>query len=317
MSAAWQQDAAAPPPVLILAAPGCPGQTLAAALGRHPGAYDLPELNLELAPLTDTFLRDLSGLRSVQMHGLLRALCHLLAGEQSMDAVDMARRWLTRRAHLPTDRLAREIAARLAPRVMVRPVTAALFDPGAALRLRETFARVRMVRLQCHPRRLGQAVMAQGGGAAARILGARARPADGAQPPGASQATAPPDPQELWLMAEQGADGICAGLPQDQIRALRLEDLHADPAAALADLAGWLGLPANAAALAAMQHPQASPFAGTGPFGAHTGGDITPLDRLCPDGDRAAALDGPLPWRSDGAGFRPEIRARAAAMGYA
>ncbi len=324
-------------PVFVLAAPGVPGQTLAAALGRNPVACDLPETNLELAGMLDALLREMQGLAAVRLHGLLRALAHLLAGEQTMDSVDMARRWLWRRMHLPTGHVARELTALLGSRRMIRPVTSALFDPGAMERLLATYPTARFVHLQMHPRRHGERVMAQAGGAAATLLGARD---DSVTPPVT-------DPQMLWLMADDAVAGLRATIGSDRFHMLRVEDLARDPAGQLARLAQALGLdtgpnpgpnPGRDAgpnpgpnpgpdAVARMCHPELSAFAGPGPFGAHLGGDILSIAAL-----RAAVLPalsaqsleeaidatltGPLPWRPDDGGLRPDVDVRARAVGY-
>lgn len=307
-------------PVLVVAAPGIPGATLAAALGRNPAACDLPELNLELSQMLDSLLREAQGLAAVRLHGLLRALAQLLAGEQSMDAVDMARRWLMRRIHLPTATVAREIAAVLAPRRMIRPVSAALFDPGAMERLPATFPQADIVVVQMHPRHHGARVMAQAGGAAAILYGARD---DSVTPPVT-------DPQMLWLMAETALDGLRATIPPARLHAVQVEALARDPAATLAGLARALRLEDSPDSVARMCHPEASPFAGPGPFGAHLAGDILGIAELrCAvlqlqmAHSREAALEaslaslaGPLPWRADAAPLCAEVRARAQAMGY-
>lgn len=302
------QNVTLPPPVFVLAAPGVPGQTLAAALGRNPGAYDLPECNLELSASVDTLLREMTGMRQGQMHGLLRALSHLLAGEQSMAGIEMARRWLTRHMHLPTAAVAQRLAAMLAPRRMVMPVTSALFEPGAAERLLAAFPQAEFVHLQMHPVAQGGAVMGQFGGAAALLLGA------------VDESVSPPmaDSQELWGMAEAGAAMFRAGVPPARFHAMHVEDLAADPARALVVLADALHLATDPAAVARMLRPEGSAFAGPGPFGAHLGGDVLDLAalRAAVPAEAALSLTGALPWRPDGVGLHPALRDQARAMGY-
>lgn len=291
----------------MLAAPGAPGATLAAALGRNPAAQDLPELALPLVGSVHALLADMTGLRGGQMHGLLRALSHLLAGEQTMAGIEMARRWLFARRHLDTADIAQDLARRIAPRVMVAPAGGVLFDPGAAARLIATFPQARLVHLQIHPCHHGQAVMAQAGGALAVLAGAQD---DSVIPP-------LPDPPALWLMAEEAMDALAARMAPAQPVTLRSEDLLADPAPALAALARALGLPAGPAALAAMLHPERSVFAGPGPWGAHLAGDIRPWARLAATmGPATAPLTGRQPWRDDGQPLPVPVRARAAAQGY-
>ncbi len=161
-----------PAPILVLSGPGMPGATLAAALGRNPGAFGLPALNLALEPTIDRYLDSLSGLRAGQMHGLLRLLALRLGGEQTIAAVAMARRWLMLRTHLPTDRILHEIAALFAPRRIVLPVTAELFDPGAAERLAATWDDAILVQTCIRPHNHATLLMAEAGGAAAILLGA-------------------------------------------------------------------------------------------------------------------------------------------------
>jgi len=214
---------------------------------------------------------------------------------------------------------------------MVRPVTAALFDKASLRRLRATFPQARYVTLHLHPRAYGTLMWTSTPGQVAlQLAGALDETTD---PP-------TPDPQELWLMAETALAEFLGGLPAAQVTALRIEDLLADPEAALAGLATALGLPADPAAVAAMRHPEASPFAGPGPMGAHSRSAIGTFAALAASLAPAslapaslapaslapasvaserpeAGLQGALAWRPDAATFRPEVRARARALGYA
>ena len=296
-----------PPPVFVLGAPTVPAQTLAAALGAGPASAALPELNLELMTTVDVFQREMTGIRTPQTHGLLRALSHLLAGEQTAPGIEMARRWLTRRAYMTTGMVAHEIAAHVAPRRMVVPVTAAIFDRPSLRRLSQTFPQAAFVHLTVHPLAYGRQLLADPiGPAALQLSGALDESLD---PP-------LPDPQELWLMTETAAEAFLADLPPERAICQRLEDLLADPKAALAALAGRLDLPADAQSVAAMMRPEGSVFAGVGPMGAHLPGTIRSL------ADHAAALPAPedlstpLPWRPDGAPLRDAVRDRAVALGY-
>lgn len=299
-----------PPPVFVLAAPGLPGQTLAAALGRGPGAYDLPELNLEQMATIDVLRREMIGIRAVQLHGLMRAIGHLYAGEQTQASVEMAGRWLSRRAYLSTAAVAGELASRLAPRRMVTPVTASVLDKASLRRLRAAFPKASYLHLHLHPHQYGRHLLnSVAGRVAVQLSGAL------------DESTTPPtpDPQVLWLMAETAIAEFTAGLDADQqLIEVRAEALARAPGPLLAGLAGALGLPNDAAALAAMMSPEASAFFGPGPMGAHTAGNIQSLADLAaslPDAE-SARLDGPVPWRADGAELRAPVRERARALGY-
>ncbi len=299
-----------PPPVFILAAPGLPGQTLAAALGQGTGAFDLPELNLEQMTTIDVLRREMIGIRAVQLHGLFRAIGHLYAGEQTSASVEMAGRWLSRRSYLSTAAVARELAARIAPRRMVVPVTASVLDKASLRRLRAAFPRASYLHLHLHPYQYGLHLLASVNGRVAMQLAGSFD--ESTQPP-------TPDPQELWLVAETAIADFVAGLGADEpVISVRAEDLARAPGPLLAGLARALGLPDDGAALSAMLAPERSAFFGPGPMGAHAAGGIQSLADLAaalPDA-ASARLDGPMPWRPDGVGLRAEVRARAYALGY-
>lgn len=295
-----------PPPVLILTPPGLPGQTLAAALGRNPVGYDLPELNLEQAASADQLQRDLIGFRGMQILGLMRALAQLYGGEQTGTSVEMARRWLMARAHLPTPHIGREIAARIAPRRMIAPVTAALFDRINLGRLLAIFPEAVHVQLTVHPVIYGRLLARTEAGEAMLAL------------TGAIDETVEPDAQKLWLMAQDALDDVAARVPAGRLLRQDASELVADPRAALTRLAGALGMPADAHALRAMLDPEASVFAGPGPLGAPIAGNIRGFARLGRDfaAGGATPLEAPVPWRTDGTGLDPELRSRARALGY-
>jgi hypothetical protein len=299
-----------PPPVLILTPPGLPGQTLAAALGQNPVGYDVPELNLEQAPSTDQLQRDLIGFRGMQILGLMRAVAQLYGGEQSGIAVEMARRWLNARAHLPTAHVAREIAAHIAPRRMFAPVTAALFDRLNLKHLLTIFPEAVYVQLTVHPLTYGKLLSRMEiGDVMLTITGAVDETVEPAEP----------DPQQLWLMAQTALDEVAAQVPEDRILTQDAAQLASDPRAALGALAGALGMPADTSALKAMLDPEASVFAGPGPLGAPIAGNIQGFSRLAKDFAAiapAGRLDGPVPWRPDGTGLSPQVRSRAEALGY-
>ncbi len=298
-----------PPPVLILTPPGLPGQTLAAALGQNPTAYDVPELNLEQTESTDALQRELIGFRGMQILGLMRAVAQLYGGEQTGLSVEMARRWLNSRAHLPTAHVIREIAAHIAPRRMIAPVTAAVFDRITLKQLGQSLPEAIFLRLTAHPQAYGK-YLSQGpqGEAALMLTGALDETVEPALP----------DPQELWLAVETQLEPFLADIPAARLVHQDATELARDPHKALTNLANALDMPADDTALRAMLHPERSVFAGPGPMGAPLPGQIESFSELAtslsiPD---IPALDGPVAWRPDGVRLKAEIQDRATAMGY-
>lgn len=298
-----------PPPIFVLAAPGLPGPTLAAALGRNPAAYGVPELNLPLMLTVDLFQREMTGPRGPQIHGTLRALAQILGGEQTAPAVEMARRWIDRRAWMPVGQAMQEIASRIAPRQMVAPTTAAILDTPSFRRLLATFPEARFVRLSAHPIHHGHlALSGRTGQIALQLAGALDEEAD------------PPilDPQDLWLRVETTLDAQLADVDPSQIVPVRLDALLAKPEESLRSLAKALGLRAGKTAARAMVQPEASSFAGPGPMGAHINGHIFSFAELQAslEGSGPITLEGALPWRHDDTGFHEAVVSHAQSIGF-
>src|SRR5215475_14600268 len=86
-----------PTPVFILGSPRSFTSLVCGMLGQHPQAYGMPELNLFISDTLKGLLEELTGYRQIQIHGLLRAVSQLYSGEQTLNSVDMARRWLLSR----------------------------------------------------------------------------------------------------------------------------------------------------------------------------------------------------------------------------
>ena len=81
-----------PQPIFILGAPRSFTSLVCTMLGQHPEAYGVPELNLFITETLEQMLQRLKGVRQFQMHGLLRTVSQLYAGEQTILSVDMAYR---------------------------------------------------------------------------------------------------------------------------------------------------------------------------------------------------------------------------------
>ncbi|HWT30107.1 MAG TPA: hypothetical protein VN240_03680, partial [Propylenella sp.] len=88
-------------------------------------------------------------------------------------------------------------------------------------------------------------------------------------------------------------------IPAERRAYLVAEDLFAQPEQRLASLCTALGLPADEAAVAAMMHPETSPFARIGPAGASLGDDPDflrdPHFRAPPTGEGTQPPSSPVP----------------------
>ena len=132
--------------------------------------------------------------------------------------------------------------------------------------------------------------------------------------------TDPPtiDPQIVWYEMQQHILNFLEHVPPERQMRLRGEDVLRDPKPYLKDICAWLGLPHDDHAMECMVHPEDSPYASLGPWGAHLGNDPNFLHAaaLRPNRGRMGRLDQPLPWRADNKGFRDEVIELAQRLGY-
>ena len=297
-----------PPPVFLLAPPRSFTSVVCGVLGQHPELFGTPELNLFRARTMHRFIGQ------TRLHtGLLRLAAQLYAGEQTIEAVQMARSWIHARRERTTAEVHRELCAKLAPRAMVQK------SPRYHRRLANmeailaAFPDARFLHLLRHPRGMCPSYLDLHDPAAQMIACIDVGAVDRSGP--APQA----DPQILWhdynlriLEFEKRVR------PSRWLRVVG-EEFLADLDASLGRVCRWLGVSDSHEALAAMRRPEDSPFACFGPLNAMFGNDPKFLQDpyLRPYKSKPLGLDGPLPWRTDGGGFHPRVVAMAQSFGYA
>lgn len=285
-------------------------------LGQHPAAYGVPELNLFMSDDMHGFWsgHDADGsLKAahwpLMRHGLLRTIAQLYAGEQSIEAVRMARRWILHRGRHSTGAVFQELCERAAPLMLIEKSPGYLAKPIYLTRLAETFPNAHFIHLVRHPVATGESIMNTPGGRWVLWMAGSFERQDN---------ELFPDPQFLWHDTHLRIMEFLDEIPPERWRRLHGEDLLQAPAVHLSDLCTWLGLTKGEKELAAMQHPEGSPFACMGPINARLGNDPNFLraPQLRKVRARKPDLDAPLSWRPDGQPLYPEVRELAAELGY-
>lgn len=265
--------------MLVLGAPFSGCSLLAQMLGSHPQCAAAPELRLGLADRVDQLL-SLSGVSQVPLlDGLMRFVAEHLCGGQHARGIADAHAWLAARGDASTAQLLAELQAAVAPRVLVIPDGEAALRPNELLRWQQMAGDLQVVQCLRHPLTHG-AVWAP-------WLQAQLYVPPDYRDHRVSPVAALIEPQIPWLRCHQN---LARWVPEALRVPFRMEELDADPAAALGALCSALGLEAGDAAVADMYAVANSPFAGWGPPEAPGGLE---MDTLMPVLDNALPVDDP------------------------
>jgi hypothetical protein len=298
-------------PLFILAPGRSYTSLISAMLGQHPQMYGVLELNLNTFDTMDEYWMKYGRRRGLNSSGLLRTVAQIVFGEQNEDTIIGARRWLRRHLDWPTARLHETLLEAVAPKRVVEKCPASVRNESEVLRLFEAFPNAKFLHLVRHPRGTCNSFVQTPWALKMLIM---------VFPDRADFSTDPPtiDTQTLWYETHLRISNFTEYLPPSQTKRILGESFLADPDRHLRDIAAWLGVRDDDAAIEEMMHPERSPYACLGPRNALGGADIGFLrsPTLRPFTMKAESLDGPLPWRTDGGGFIPEVKELARYFGY-
>lgn len=296
-------------PLFILSTPRSFTSLLGAMLGQHPEAYGVPELNLLVEDTLKEMVSSMTDIYHVQLHGLLRTVAELYAGEQTIASVEMAHRWIVKRIDWSTGDIYKELCRRVAPLRIIDKSPACSASPKRLERIRRAFPDAYYLHLIRHPFNTGKSLMNLEAG---QIMATLANSIDN------SPGYAVLDPQILWYRSHSAIYDFLDTVPEQQQMRLRGEDILTDPKHYFQIVCQWLGLSWHDAAYEAMLHPEDSVYASFGPFGAQLGNDPNFLRSpiFKPQKVARGSLESSLPWRPDNQGFFPHVLELAREFGY-
>ncbi len=255
------------PPLFILA-PGRSFTSLTCAmLGCHPQAFGLAEVNL-FAGDTVGDLHELYRTRQRLASGLLRSLSEIAFSEQTEEAIEAARRWLLANASLSTAELFRTMQEWVGDKVLIDKSPLHAFTPDALRRMEKQVPEARYLHLTRHPGDTIQSVLQL-----QRKARDTVRERVGNLPARQQNRVDENAPNQFWLEPHLQILEHLEAVPVEQQMRLRGEDLLSDPTNYLRQTAEWLGIRTDDEAVAAMLHPENSPFAKYGPQNARFGND--------------------------------------------
>jgi len=303
-------------PLFILSPPRSFTSLVNAMIGQHPELLGLPELNLFLADTMQEFWvgRGKDGHRKspfwpIMRHGLLRTISQLYSGEQSMEGIAMAFRWILVRRELSTAEVYKTICHRVSPRIPVDKSPAYIGQIKYLHTLHRCFPNARFIHLIRHPRGQCESVLNTKGGIFMLMM-AGSVDMRGDEPV--------LDPQLAWFNGHIQIINFLQTLPAEQWKRVVAEEFLTDIDKGLCEICKWLRIKAGKNELNEMKHPEKSPFASVGPFNARLGNDINFLrsPAIRPATIKTYDIREPLPWRPDKKPFDPRVIELAREFGY-
>ncbi len=298
-----------PQPIFILASQRSFTSIVCAMLGQHPQTYGVPEINLLIRETVQELVNASRGQSQFIIHGLWRTVAQLYAGEQTIQSIDLARRWLNKRLQSTTGEVYQELCAKVAPLRIVDKSPAYAENPEVMLRIREAFPEAHYLYLSRHPKDHGKSVLRSPQGIASLL-----------NSDSLDYSVDPPsiDPQFAWYRTQKNILAFLETIPPERQMRLRGEDLLSQPRQYLEEICQWLDLNWSDEIYEVMLRTQESSFACMGPFGAqwgnHPGFQKSPAFRyrqVVPSKN-----EGALAWREDNQGLKSEVMALLEDLGY-
>ncbi|MFK7939327.1 MAG: sulfotransferase [Roseovarius sp.] len=320
------------PPVIILASRGAQGSFLSALLGGHPELFGAPHLNVLAFEQAYQHQQYCAVPRDSGIHGLLRLLAHLLTGEQTLQSVQTARRWLGVRSEMSALELYAALQDLVSPQRIVDYSPLYALNLATMHRVAEAVPDAKIIHLVANPVRQGQMLARAVWQTVNASLGYwHERGLDHACMDSfeigdhlVDWSVTPPvfDPQFAWYRTQKAAQALFDDLPAERCLRLSSEDLVQDTTSALKTLLPFLECDTSADVIAGMIANTDTTFTKPGPFDATIGMDFDMLGKSPADIANTPLEDieldtfKPLEWRGDGDAIQPQLVDIAAGLGY-
>lgn len=266
--------------------------------------YGLPELNLFMADNLAGVMNKLQIIRPQSLHGLLRVVAQVEYQSQTTATVEKASEWLRQHAHWNPGQFFGFLAERTGSPILIDKSPSTGLNPANLRRMYRAFPKAHFLHLVRHPRPTCNSIHQL------QQKSARSRSVN---------QTTDLSPEQLWLKINRNILAFTDRLPPGQAMLLQGERLLAQPELYLMQIVDWLGLNSASQNLAAMLHPEQSPYAFIGPPNALFGNDPNFLrnpgysKRSIP----IPQLEGPLEWKNDQSDrFSASTRHLARRLGY-
>lgn len=241
-------------PIFVLTTARSYSSVVTTMIGQHPALAGLPELKLFCYPTIGELEASLPRFwldRGIthRSPGLVRAIAQLEFGDQQLASLESARAWLRDRSHWPGADVCDVLMERLSPRDAVEKSPENVESDDALRRLASAYPNARYLHLTRHPVTTQRSVKEH----LQRTV------------PGYSMPGEPMSGIAIWVETHCRILHLAEILPKHRYMRVKAEDVLNDTRSQLRSIAAWLGVQTDEAALEAMVHPEASPFANVGP----------------------------------------------------
>ncbi len=260
-------------------------------IGQHPELVGFPELKLFCCPTIEALeasLPDYWIQRGVthRSPGLVRALAQFEFGDQTLESLTTARKWLRAHRHWSGADVLDALLTRVSPRIAVEKSPDNVLSDEALERMSSAYPRARYLHLTRHPLTTQRSMQEH-----------RAR-------------TVPEDPQRdepmygiaSWYSTHRRILLFGLTLPSHRYMRVKAEDLLNDSESQLRAIAAWLEVRTDRQAIEAMRHPEASPFSTFGPADSGVEGGNDPgflRDPIPRPAEVPSSLEPPRGWSAE------------------
>ncbi|MCA0045081.1 sulfotransferase family protein [Celeribacter litoreus] len=286
-------------PLIILTCMRSYSSLVSSMLGQHSGLYTLPEINPFVETTLGRFERRANMVRPRTLDGLYRAVAEIEYGNQTEKSVKKAIEWTRERAGWTIVDAMNHLADQVAPRRVIDKSPSTVLSDDAINRAITTCPDAYFLHLYRHPCATTKSI--------AKITKF-----------GSAASTGGKDPEDAWYSSNLRIMKAASRIPQGQFMSLRGEDVLRDPDNYLTQICTWMGLETTKDDLAAMRHPEKSPYACLGPRSAPFGNDPNFLrnpaysQREIPE----RPLSDPLDWDREDRYLNAETVAISHQLGY-
>lgn len=297
-------------PIFILCSPYSLDEYIARRIAyAFENLFFFPELNLFQSASLNDFIELNHGLMASNVHGLLRLVAEIYTGEQTIDSIETASRWIEQRLSLSSTSTYHELAAKVYPLTFVEKNVRYGESPHYLKRILTAFPNAIFIHLVRHPLSVCASACHTREG---RIRLALRNSFD------RSQISAPVlDPQILWHRINTNITDFLSDLPVSQKLTIKAEDFYSSEDEVIAKIGPVFSLMPKTPNQNVIRH-LLTDFDNLGPFGAELGGSREFLQAPSRDYDASISHDHrtPLTLRSDQSSLFPHVIELAASYGY-